>query len=149
MENDKSNQRDELIEVLIQLAQNEPHKIETVLKEIEEAKGQIFHVYSPYLIIARVPNAFIAALKKNSLVNSVDTEAIVGERLESASEIYRLAFLAWNEYLQKKLAETSKQNHTLLTWDAPGRLPPDPPPHLREILRRREEEEKKKDSDLP
>lgn len=143
MGKDKFDEQDELIEVLIQLEQQEPNNIEAVIKGIEDARGQILHVYPPYLITARIPEEVIVTLKTNPAVRSVDTEEIRGERLESAPENFRLAFVAWNEYLKQKSAEASTQKRTPLSWDAPGRLPPDPPPHMREILRKREEEENK------
>jgi len=148
MGRDKFEEPDELIEVLIELGQKESTNTEAVIKVIEDARGRILHVYPPYLIIALIPTAFISRLKIDPAIHSVDTEKISVERLEAASEIFRLAYAAWNEYLKRKSTKASIDKGTSLSWDAPGRLPPDPPPHMREILRRKEEEQNKNDKDL-
>jgi hypothetical protein len=149
MGKDKVEEPSELIDILIQLHQKESNNIEAVIKGIEDSGGRILHVYPPYLIIARIPNESTATLKVNPDVHSVDIEEISGERIETASEVFRLAFIAWNEYLHKRSIKAPGQNQTSLSWDAPGRLPPDPPPYLREILRKREQDEGKGNSDLP
>jgi hypothetical protein len=149
MGKDKSDGLEEFVEVLIQFEIKDPNNIDTLLKRIEGAQGEILHVYPPYLIIARIPEAFINVLKTDPAVHSVDTDEIRADRLEASLANLQLAFLAWNEYLRNKSIEASTQTRPLVNWDAPGRLPPDPPPHMREILRKREEELKKGDSNLP
>ncbi len=131
------------VDVLIQVAQADPGSMENIIQFVQNIQGRVLHVYPPYLIMARITKTSIDTIRKDPAVYSVDTEEIRGERLETDSEILKVAFAAWNEYLLNQSTRAASQGSAFQSWDAPGRLPPDPPPHEREILRRREEEAKK------
>jgi hypothetical protein len=143
MGRNKVDEPGELIDVFIHLEQERSINPEAIIKRIEEGQGRILHVLLPYLIIAQIPDSIISTLKTDPAVHSIDTEAISEERLDAASENNKYAYATWNDYLERKTSETSLKKDAYLSWDAPGRLPPDPPPHMREILRKKEEEQKK------
>jgi hypothetical protein len=69
----------------------------------------------------------------------VDAQEIAEDRLETAPETARAVMAAWNQHLARQQAP-QQPTPADLSWDAPGRLPPDPPPHIQEMLRRRERE---------
>lgn len=126
------------IDVLIQPRQEQQDSVEAIIKDVEGAQGRILHVYSPFLIVARIPQAAAAALARHPAVWTVDSGAISAERLAAAPVEARLALAAWNEQLQKR-SEAAPGPRSMLAWDAPGRQPPDPPAHLRKALRGHEE----------
>jgi hypothetical protein len=137
----------DLMDVFFQIRQETHNSIDIVISVIEGARGIILHVFPPNFIIARIPQTAIKRLEKLPQVHSIDHDEISDERMERASEVFRLAFSAWNEYVRKKSPKFSWPKQTLTSWNTSGRQPPDPPAHLRDELRRREEKERKKNDD--
>jgi len=53
--------------------------------------------------------------------------------------LIRTAMTAWNTHVRAQHTPSRGVAGAGLSWDAPGRLPPDLPPDLREMFRRREQ----------
>jgi len=101
--------------------------------------GRVLLSFPPNAIVASLASAGIEKLRGEPGVLSVDAQEIAEDRLLAAPEAERAAMTAWNEHLVRQ-QERGKPASADLSWDAPGRLPPDPPRYIQEMLRRREQE---------
>jgi hypothetical protein len=69
----------------------------------------------------------------------VETGPVGDEHREHASPGVSDAIYVWNEHLRsRRPAGAPRGPDEPLSWDAPGRLPPDPPRGVLDELRRRE-----------
>jgi hypothetical protein len=128
-------------EAFIQLDAKGLEELERAIKVIEGVGGRVLHTFPPSVIMASIPSERISDIRGKAGIESVDTDEISEDQLKRASDEIRLAAAAWNDHLKTKRFAPPLDNPALgLAWDAPGRLPPDPPPHIREMLRRRERE---------
>ena len=128
-------------EAFILLKANTMQEFELAIKAIEGQRGHVLHSYPPSVIIASLQPGTAGNLLDRAFIETVDMTEISDERLEKATDEIRMAILTWNEHLRSKKGNTSGGDTSKgLSWDAPGRLPPDPPPHIQERLRRRERE---------
>jgi hypothetical protein len=125
-------------QALIWLQPEVAEALSQAIRAIEEMEGRVLLSFPPYAIVASIPSDRIDQLCSATGIQSVDTDEIAEQRLEAASDVERMAMVAWNEHLARQ--RSPKVTPRDLSWDAPGRLPPDPPPHIREMLRRREKE---------
>jgi hypothetical protein len=124
-------------DALIQLQAEGMQDVDRVIETIEEIGGRVLLSYPPHAIVASLPDEKINELRGKPGIRAVDTEEISGDRVNAAPQTMRVAMAAWNEHLAGQRAPR-EQPSLGLSWDAPGRLPPDPPPDIREMLRRRE-----------
>ena len=132
-------------EVIIQLRGTIASEFEQALRMVEKVGGQVLHAYPPRIIIASVPPQRIGELRGQDPIESLDTGVLNEAGSNPGSEVHP-AISAWNEHIKKPQKLASTPNPALgLSWDSPGRLPPDPPPDIREQLRRREQDLKSKD----
>jgi len=125
-------------DVLILLEPEGMEAIDRIIEAIEEMRGRVLLTYAPHAIVASVPDEAIDNLRDKPRIRSVDTEEIADDRVRGEPEAVRVAVAAWNEHLARQ--RRPREEPVGLSWDAPGRLPPDPPRHIREMLRRRERE---------
>jgi len=117
----------------------ETEGIQSVVSGVETMAGRILLSFPPSAVVALLSTERIDELRANPAVQLVSTEEITGDTLASVSGATRMAVDAWNEHLTRH-REPPKQLFEGLSWDAPGRLAPDPPAHIQEMLRRREQE---------
>ncbi len=126
-------------QVLIQLRPEATEGLERTIRAIEEMNGRVLLSFPPNAIVASLVSAGIEKLRNEPSVLSVDAQEIAEDRLLAAPEAARAAMTAWNEHLARQQVRREPTSADL-SWDAPGRQPPDPPLHIQEMLRRRERE---------
>jgi len=126
-------------QVFIQLRPEAAEGLERTIRAIEEMNGRVLLSFPPNAIVASLGSAGIDQLRSEPGVLSVDAQEIADDRLLAAPAAERAAMTAWNEHLARQQGR-SKPPSSDLSWDAPGRQPPDPPRHIQEMLRRREQE---------
>jgi len=124
-------------QVLIQLRPEAAEGLGQTIRAIEDMNGRVLLSFPPNAIVASLASSGIEKLRGEPGIQSVDAQEIAEARLEAAPETARVAMTAWNQHLARQQAP-QKPTSTDLSWDAPGRLPPDPPPDIQEMLRRRE-----------
>jgi len=133
------NPSERMQDALIRLTAATRADAERAIREIEAAGGRVLHSFPPRMIMASIPSDRLGEIREKAGVRSVDTDEIGDERLVKMSGAIRSAAMVWNDHLKRKRAAPEKPDPSLgLSWDAPGRLPPDPPPDVMEKLRRRE-----------
>lgn len=137
-----------LQEAFVQVRGETVEALERAVSAIEQAGGRVESSYPPKVIIASIPSEKIAGLIGRAGIDAIDTEEIHDERLKRAEGDLALAIAAWNRHLQAKRG-VAPETPRGLTWDTPGRLPPDPPPAIQEELRRRERELQQKQPSNP
>lgn len=124
-------------QVLIQLRPEAAEGLGQTIRAIEDMNGRVLLSFPPNAIVASLASSGIEKLRGEPGVLSVDAQVITEARLEAASETAQVAMAAWNQHLAGQ--QTPQRPTSIdLSWDAPGRLPPDPPPEIQEMLRRRE-----------
>ena len=121
------------------LLRPEAEGVLSIVEAVEMMAGRVLLSFPPCAVVALFPTERIDELRANPAVQLVSTEEITGDTLASVSGATRMAVDAWNEHLTRH-REPPKQLFEGLSWDAPGRLAPDPPAHIQEMLRRREQE---------
>ena len=124
-------------QVLIQLRPEAAEGLGQTIRSIEDMNGRVLLSFPPNAIVASLASSGIEILRGEPSVLSVDVQEIAEARLEAASETARVAMIAWNQHLARQQAPQEPMSADL-SWDAPGRLPPDPPLEIQEMLRRRE-----------
>ena len=133
----EGQQAPEMGQALVLFRQEDPAAFDRAIEALEEIGGSVLMSFVPHAIVAALPEDRIDELRCEPSVQSVDTEEIAEERMRAASESGQLAMAAWNEHLTRQ-SQPQEPPSLGLAWDAPGRLPPDPPSHIQEMLRRRE-----------
>ena len=120
---------------------NSIHLFEKVIHDIEMMEGQTRQAFPPRVIFASIPAGKIEELRASSEVAFITTEEIgISPPLLSADEFPEFVSV-WNQYIKSnRYDEREDQPDKDLSWDAPGHLPPDPPPHLREIMKKWEDD---------
>jgi len=126
-------------EMLILIQPGAKGGVDRAIHAIEKMGGRVLLGFPPYAVVALLLGERIDELRRRRGIESVDTEEIPADRLQEATAAARMAMEAWNEYLARQLRPPQAEPRDL-PWDAPGRLPPDPPPLIQEKLRRREQE---------
>jgi hypothetical protein len=130
-------------EALIQVRENVPDSFNRALRATESSGGRVRHAYPPWAIIAELPAGVIAKLRKEETIAFVGTIEVDCARLTDPHPELEMVVALWNEHLRtRRRGSLTGQQLRGLTWDSPGLLPPDPPPHIQEKLRQREREGK-------
>jgi hypothetical protein len=120
----------------------EPEGIESIersLKLIEKLGGKMVLSFPPLAVIASLPEKKINDLRGSHGIKSLHTQPIPEQTLLQGTPDVRTIGAAWNSYLQGSSTVRNASSKGL-SWDAEGRLPPDPPRDIRELLSRREKE---------
>jgi hypothetical protein len=123
----------------------EAEGIESFVQVVEDMDGRVLLSFPPYAVVALLPAERIDELRTNPAIQLVSTEEITAHMSVGLSSTSRMAADAWNEHLARQHDGPPKQLFEGLSWDAPGRLAPDPPAHIQEMLRRRERESQSDD----
>jgi hypothetical protein len=118
----------------------EAEGIESFVQVVEGMGGRVLLSFPPYAVVALLPAERIDELRTDPAIQLVSTEEISADMSVGLSSTSRMAADAWNEHLARQHDGPPKQLFEGLSWDAPGRLAPDPPAHIQEMLRRRERE---------
>jgi hypothetical protein len=126
-------------EALVQLDTSKADAVDRVIGTIDRLGGRALHTYPPHAILALLPSSGRDELVRHADVASVDTEAIIGERLARAEGAVAGIIEAWNRHLADARRRVGRPSEGL-AWDQEGLSPPDGPPEVRERLRRRERE---------
>ena len=124
-------------EALIVLAPGHEDAWDPMLAATEAAGGRILFSIKPQAAVAALDTAAIETLRERPGVFLVETEAIAGDEAEAFPVELRPVVALWNEHVAQRARQAARAGEGL-SWDAPGHLPPDPPPEIQERLRRRE-----------
>ena len=134
------------IDVFI-IAKGEPAPFfESLLNEIETLNGKIRHAFPPKVIFASVPGRNVNKLRMSGNVAFLSTDLIdEPPALLSADETRDIVSI-WNKLISVSREPGIKvPADNDLSWDAPGYLPPDPPPHIRKMMDKWEEDSDKQE----
>lgn len=134
----KSRQDGQMKKIFAQLRGKSMGDFELVAEIIKDGGGQLLQAYPPGVIIAEIYDDRIDELRESASVEFIETDEISEERIKNAEGDIGSAMAAWNEHIKKK--RLSADLTTGLSWDTPGRLPPDAPPEIQKMLRERERE---------
>jgi hypothetical protein len=127
------------LEAFVLLRSSQMEEFEGVLRTIESLRGGVMHAVAPIAVMAFLPRAALDELRALPAVALAETGPIGDEHREHASPGVSDAIYVWNEHLRSRRPAGAKRGpDEPLSWDSPGRLPPDPPRRVLEELRRRE-----------
>ena len=132
------------VEVLILLAEGGAVRPEEVERATAAAGGRIVAGFLPQALIVQVTEGVVDDLRRSLGAGTVYTEAVPVTAVEAAAEPLRSVLTAWNQRRSPSGVRPEPRGRDL-PWDAPGFLPPDPPPEIRELLRQREQQHDKAD----
>lgn len=118
----------------------------TLTRDLQELGIPPTHAFPPRCVIAELDPAALDRIRRGPDVRVV-LDAIPESELGALPEELRLVAAAWNEHFRSKGQVEGRGRG--LSWDAPGFLPPDPPPEIREYLRLREAELAREESPEP
>jgi hypothetical protein len=128
-------------EVFIQLEADAENGIERAVKIIEELGGKVLHAYPPLVIVASVPTNNIDKLAGEEGILSAHTDPVSTEAMRESSREMSFAIATWNQHFNVERRLNLITSPDLgKAWDAPDRLPPNPPPEIREQLDKMEAE---------
>ncbi len=125
------------VEALILLAQGGVQRLEEVEAATAAVGGRIVAGFLPHALIVQVAEGAVDDLRRSLGEATVYAAAIPATVIEGAAEPVRSVFTGWNQRRSLPGVRPEPRGRGL-SWDAPGYLPPDPPPEIRERLRRRE-----------
>jgi hypothetical protein len=132
---------DQPVEVLVELRGQGQGGFDSAMDAVAALGARILHSYRPLLAVVVIPAARLAALRACSRVQSVFPDQVGQDALKALPEEMRWAAQAWNMHLSEKekagAAPPRPSTSNGLPWDAPGHLPPDPPPEIQAELKRR------------
>lgn len=131
-------------EALILLTQEGAQRPEEVEAAIAAVDGRILAGFLPHALIVQATEAGVEELRRSAGAAGIYTEAVPAAAVESAAEPLRTVLAAWNQR-RSFPGDRPEPLGRGLAWDAPGFLPPDPPPEIREMLRRREQQHREAD----
>jgi len=136
------------VEALILLAQEgaqRPEEVEAAATEaVGAVGGRIVAGFLPHALIVQVTEEAVGDLRQSLGAATLYTEAVPATAVEAAAEPLRTVLTAWNQRRSQSGVRPEPLGRGL-AWDAPGFLPPDPPPEIRELLRRREQQHSEAD----
>ena len=132
------------IEALILLAEGGAQRPEEVEAATAAVGGRIVAGFLPHALIVQVTEEAVNDLRQTFGADTVYTEAVPATAVEAAAEPLLSVLTAWNQRRSPSGIRPEPRGHDL-PWDAPGFLPPDPPPEIRELLRQREGQHDKAD----
>ena len=137
------------VEALILLAEGgaqHPEEVEAAAAAaVAAVGGRIVAGFLPHALIVQVTEEAVDGLRQSLGAATVYTETVPATAVESAAEPLRSVLTAWNQRRGVSGVRPEPRGRGL-PWDAPGFLPPDPPPEIRELLRRREQQYKEADA---
>lgn len=108
--------------------------LQSVIDDVETAGGRILISFPPRVLIALIEQP--AVFQFHPEVQNVITAKIDETSLHDLDDTVSQAIVVWNSRFEPTTTEDLGRG---LSWDAPGRLPPDPPPDVRDMLTRREQ----------
>ncbi len=127
-------------EAFLQLRWKSVSGMERAVSVIEKAGGQVLHAYPPALMVVRVPTNLVAKLVGKGGIVDATIEPFPDSILAAPPE-RKLGFAmkAWNDHFDLSRRTMMMAGPELeKAWDAPDRLPPDPPAEILALLRQRE-----------
>jgi hypothetical protein len=134
-----ANENGGRLEAFVLLRRSGTEEFEGVLRTIESVRGRVMHAIAPIAVIAFLPPASLDELRAHPAVALVETGPVGDEHREHASPGVSDAIYVWNEHLRSRRPTGGRRgSEQPVSWDSPGRLPPDPPRRVLEEFRRRE-----------
>jgi hypothetical protein len=134
-----ADENDDRLEAFVLLRGAAMEEFERVIRVIESARGRVMHAIAPIAVMAFLPPASLDELRAHPAVALVETGPVGDEHREHASPGVSEAIYVWNEHLHSRRPTGGRRGpEQPVSWDSPGRLPPDPPRRVLEELRRRE-----------
>lgn len=132
------------ITVFILSMKSERKLFDRLTEDIEKMDGIVKHAYPPRVMIAEVPALFIERLKLDVRIQFLTDAEIPDGSFPMREEELQGYSRLWNDFLSNRKTSVRKDRENI-PWDAPGFLPPDPPPGIREMVQ--EWEKKMNESD--
>jgi hypothetical protein len=126
------------VEALVLLAREGAQRPDEAEAATTAVGGRIVAGFLPHALIVQVTEEAVDSLRHTLGATTVYTEAVPATVVEDAAEPLRSVLAAWNQRRSQSGVRPEPRGRDL-PWDAPGFLPPDPPPEIRELLRRREQ----------
>ena len=134
-----ADENDDRLEAFVLLRGAGMEEFEGVVRTIESMRGRVMHAMTPVAVMAFLPRAALDELRAHPAVALVETGPVGDEHRDYASPGVSDAIYVWNEHLgSRRPTGAPRGPDEPLSWDSPGRLPPDPPRRVLEELRRRE-----------
>jgi hypothetical protein len=141
--------KEQLIDALIIAKTGNALLFDSFLSEIETLKGKIKHAFPPKVLIASVPSENIEKLRKCDFVGYLTTDIIDELPAPYAADEFPDIKAIWNKQIRiSREPEAGVPADEDLSWDAPGHLPPDPPPHIRKMMDKWEKDSEKSGGSL-
>jgi hypothetical protein len=136
---------EQLIDALIIAKRGNARLFDSLLSEIETLEGKIKHAFPPEVIIASLPSENIEKLRKTDFVGYLTTDIIDELPSPYTADDFPDIKTIWNKQVRiSREPEARGPADEDLSWDAPGHLPPDPPPHIRKMMDKWEADSNKK-----
>lgn len=126
------------IDALILWSQGSTSRLEAVEAAIAAAGGQIVAGFWPHALMIQVAEGVVDNLRQALGAVTIYTEVVPAATVEAAAEPVRSVLTVWNQRRSQSGVRPEPRGRDL-PWDAPGYLPPDPPPEVRKRLRRRKQ----------
>jgi hypothetical protein len=125
--------------VFIEVAGSGLAGVKAAVAAVEKVGGRVTHALPPSVVVAAVPTGRSGELRGRPRLVSVTALRIPSTRMKGRPPVVVEAMRVWNQHLEpawmgRALADPSLHE----SLDAPGRLPPDPPPDIAERLREKE-----------
>lgn len=125
----------QLVDALIIAKRGNASLFDSLVREIESLEGKIKHAFPPVGIIASVSSENIKELLNSVFVGYLTTDAIEEPPALIPADESRDIISIWNNQVRvSRETEIKAPADEDLSWDAPGYLPPDPPPHIRKMM---------------
>lgn len=105
------------------------------IREVENDNGLIRHAFPPKILFAMVSENKVRLLAGNSLVEFITTEEVDDSTAVLFPAKIQDIITVWNSQINEIRKVLKSKTDADLSWDAPGHLPPDPPPKLRKMMK--------------
>ncbi len=127
------------VEVLLEFREQDREGFESTLEAVAALGSRILHSYPPWLAVVAIAADRLEALRDCAGVRRVYPGQADQAALEALPDEMKWAVQAWNLHVSRsgKAGTPPARPAEGLAWDAPGHLPPDPPPAIQAELKRR------------
>ena len=125
------------IEGLIVWSQDSTARLEEVERAIAAVGGQIVIGFWPHALLIQVAEGAVDNLRQVLGAVTIYTTAVPAATVAGAAELVQSVLTLWNQRRSPPGVQPAPRGRDL-PWDAPGYLPPDPPPEIRKQLQRKQ-----------
>lgn len=125
------------IEALVLWSPGSTARLEEVERAIAAVGGQIVAGFWPHALLIQVAEGVVGNLQQALGAVTIYTEAVPAATVAGAAEPMQSVLTLWNQRRSPPGVQSEPRGRDL-PWDAPGYLPPDPPPEIRKRLGRKQ-----------